>query len=95
MDRDTTELSLNNVKQNKQIFQKQIAFSEGESVGWMLAQLVRTNSPSSVVPVITTSEGRTFSHTPKIVDRFREYYEDLYSSRQEEMGEEMDNFFFF
>lgn len=59
----------------------------------MLAQLVRTNSPSSVVPMITISEGRTSSHTPEIVERFRDYYEDLYSSRQEEMGEEIDNFF--
>lgn len=45
-----------------------------------------------MVPMIATSEGRTSSHIPEIVDRFRDYYEELYSSRQEEMGTEMDTF---
>lgn len=74
-------------------FQKQLAFGEGESVGRMLAHLVKINSPPSIIPAISIGEGSVSSHTPEIVDRFRHYYEDLYSSRQEEIGEEMVNFF--
>lgn len=64
--------------ENKHIFQKQVAFGEGKSVGRMLAHLVRTNSPSMLVPIITTREGRQTTYTPEIVDRFRDYYEELY-----------------
>lgn len=52
--------------ENKYLFQKQSAFGEGESVECMLAQLVRVNSPSSVVPMITIGEGRVSSYTPEI-----------------------------
>lgn len=66
---------------------------EGKSPGRMLVQLVRANSSSSVVPTIVMEDLRVCSHGPEIVGRFREMYEDLYSSWQKEMGDEMDTFF--
>lgn len=59
----------------------------------MLAQLVRANSPTSVVPTIATEDGKVTLYTPEILDKFKAYYEDLYSSRQNGMWEGMDSFF--
>lgn len=47
----------------------------------MLAQIVRANTPSSVTPAIAIADGRISSYTPEIIGRFKEYYEELYSSR--------------
>lgn len=44
-------------------------------------------------PAISIGMGRVSSHTKKIVDKFKEYYKHLYSSRQEEMREEVNAFF--
>lgn len=78
---------------NKQLFQRQKTFGEVISAGRMLAHLVKTNSPSSMVPTISIGEGRVSSYTPEIVDEFKEHYEHLYSFQQQEMEEEVDAFF--
>lgn len=59
----------------------------------MLAHLVKTKLSTSGVSAIIVGEDRVSLHTPEIMDRFQDYYADLYSSRQEKMREEMDNFF--
>lgn len=59
----------------------------------MLAHLVKANSPPSMVPAISIGVGRVSSHTPEIIDKFKEYYEHLFSSWQGEIGKEVDAFF--
>lgn len=79
--------------ENKRLFQKQLAFGEGESVGRMLAYLVRTNSSPSTIPAIRTVKGEISSHTSEIRDTFRNYYETLYKSQVRVGEEDMDMFF--
>lgn len=79
--------------ENKYLFQRQVAFGEGETVGRMLAPLVGSNSPTSVVSSITARDGRVTSHPPEIVIKFKEYYEDLYRSRQGGTEDELESFF--
>lgn len=79
--------------ENKQLFQKQQVFKEGESVGRMLAYLVRTNSSSSIIPAIRTLNGEISSHSSEITDTFRKYYETLYGSQGTAREEDMDEYF--
>lgn len=72
----------------KRLFQKQCFYGEGESIGHMLALLVRAKS--IVIPAIT---GRVTSYTPEIVESFKQYYEGLYSSQQKDVEGEMWEFF--
>lgn len=74
--------------ENRRVFQKQCFYEEGESIGYMLALLARTKS--IVIPSIT---GRVTSYTPEILDTFKEYYEGLHSSQQEDVEGEMWEFF--
>lgn len=46
-----------------------------------------------MVPTMTMGDGRVSSYTPEIASKFKEYYENLYRSRQEETGDGMDSFF--
>lgn len=79
--------------ENKRLFQKQSAFAKGESFGWMLALLVRTNtSPSSIV-AIRLPGGEISSFSATIVNTFRQYYASLYKSKCEEGTGEIDILF--
>lgn len=79
--------------ENRQLFQSQRVFGEGESVGRMLAYLVKTNCSSSTIPAIRVPNGEISSHSSEITDAFGKYYENLYRS-QGRVGEEvMDTFF--
>lgn len=67
--------------ENKRMFQKQIAYGEGEKVGRMLAYIVRASASPSAIPAIRTMGGEISSVTEEISNTFKEYYEDLYKSR--------------
>ena len=64
--------------ENKKLFQKQVAFGEGENVGRMLAHLVRTNSSPSTITAIKKPSGEISTRVSEITDTFREYYDKLY-----------------
>lgn len=78
--------------ENKRLSQKQCSFGEGESVGQMLANLVKANSPSSAIKAIRTTNGEISSLTTEMVDTFNDYYKKLYKSQRVGEEEEINTF---
>lgn len=68
--------------ETRQLFLRQSSFAEGESVGKMLAQLVKSNSPPSSISAIRSPGGEILSDTTKILQIFRDYYKNLYSAQK-------------
>lgn len=56
----------------RRLFLRQSSFAEGESVGKMLAQLVKSNSPPSTISTIRSPGGEILSDTIKILQVFRD-----------------------
>lgn len=61
-------------------------------MGQTLALLARTNSPSSIIPMIKTTEGEISSDPLVINGLFTEFYSDLYKSRHCPERGEMEKF---
>lgn len=69
--------------ENKRLFKKQSFFGEAERVGHILALIVKANAPSSIIP----------ANSVEIVNAFRNYYENLYSTSQVNVEGDMWDFF--
>lgn len=78
--------------ENKRLFQKQSFFGEGERVGRYLALIARANAPVSVILAICNEDGEIRRGTPEIIEVFKNYYQNLYSSTPKSNAEEMETF---
>lgn len=76
----------------RRLLQRQSSFVEGESVGKMLAQLVKSNSPPSTILTIRSTGGEIISNTTKIVQIFRDYYKNLYTAQKKGVEGVMEDF---
>lgn len=47
-----------------------------------MAQVVKSNSPPSIIPTIRSTGGKIISNITKIVQIFRAYYKNLYTAQK-------------
>ena len=78
--------------ETRRLFLRQSSFAEGEGVGRMLAQVVKSNSSSSGVRSIRLTSGAITSDTSEIVQIFWAYYQKLYTTQKRGMEKEMEDF---
>lgn len=74
------------------LLQRQVSSVDGERVGKLLAQLVKSNTAPSTILVIRSIGGDILSNTSKIVQIFRDYYKNLYTSQKKGMEGVMEEF---
>lgn len=85
------DLSLQ-LAENKRFFLQQSHFDEGENTGHMLAMLSKSQQPSSLIGVVHYIQGVPCYTTKSIMDVFKLFFQDVYSSKVQPSQEDICSF---